>query len=200
MGLVKDLYYRRKFSMREVAERFGVSPDAVVYFMRRHNLPRRSFSEINRDRFEKKKPSFETRKGLNAIERELKVAGTMLYWGEGYKSERASFVDFANSDPSMVKVFVNFLRKIYKLNESKFRVLLYCYADQNVPNLIRFWSELTGIPKKQFTKPYVRKDFRGDKRKMPYGLVHIRYIDKKLLLDIKRLIVDYCDKFTRIQS
>jgi len=42
-----------------------------------------------------------------------------------------------------------------------------------------------GIPKNQFSKPYVRKDFKIEKvNKMPRGLVHIRYYDVKLLRQI----------------
>jgi len=51
------------------------------------------------------------------------------------------------------------------------------------------------VPVQQFTKPYVRKDYKIEKiDKMPYGLVHIRYADKKLYLQIEkwynRLAVD----------
>jgi len=44
----------------------------------------------------------------------------------------------------------------------------------------------------QFTKPYVRKgNLNLSNRKLPYGLVHIRYNDKKLLLAIKSWIENY---------
>ena len=65
----------------------------------------------------------------------------------------------------MINVFVKFLREIYRVDEKRFRILLYCYSDQNVLELVDFWSKLTKIPKKQFTKPYIRKDFRKDGRK-----------------------------------
>ncbi len=98
----------------------------------------------------------------------------------------------------MVAVFLNFLRSVYELNERKFRVLLYCYADQNVGELAAFWSRLTHISTKQFIKPYVRKDFRKDGRKMEHGLVHIRYIDKKLLLSLKDLLEYYKNRFAQV--
>jgi len=103
----------------------------------------------------------------------------------------ADRIDFTNSDPDMIVIFLRFMRTIFTLNESKFRILLYCYSDQDINELITFWSLLTDIPKTQFTKPYVRTDFRINGRKMTYGLVHIRYYDKKLLLELKKMIDFY---------
>ncbi len=193
---VKRLYYKNGLGMREISEIFDVSIDAVVYFMRRNGLVRRSFAEINKIRFKKKKPSFEKKVNLNSDEKELQAIGAMLYWGEGYKSDKGTGIDFANSDPEMISIFLKFLRNIYKLNENRLRILLYCYADQNVKELIYFWSKLTKIPIKQFTKPYVRKDFRKDGiRKMKHGLIHVRYSDKKLLISVKDLISFYKKKY-----
>jgi len=194
---VKTLYYKDMLSMKEIADIFGVSIDAVVYFMRRHGLKRRSFSEINKLRFDKKEPSFNEKSINSTYKKELKAIGSMLYWGEGYKSEKSSFVDFSNSDPEMIKMFLKYLRGVYHLDEKKFRVLLYCYANQDISNLIKYWSKLTKIPVNQFTKPYIRKDYNINGRKMKYGLVHIRYIDKKLLLNIKDSINLYKRKFLR---
>ena len=91
-------------------------------------------------------------------------------------------MDFANSDSSMIFIFLKFLREVCGVNEDKLRIYLYCYSNQNIDKIRRYWSRLLKVPIKQFSKPYVRKDFRLDKAgKMPYGLVHIRYYDKKLL-------------------
>ncbi len=47
----------------------------------------------------------------------------------------------------------------------------------------------------QFSQPYIRKDFKKDGRKMKYGLVHIRYSDKKLLLEIENMVDYYIYKY-----
>ena len=121
------------------------------------------------------------------------MIGAMLYWGEGYKGSHespAGLVDFANSDPEMIQMFLKFLRAVFYLDESKFRVYLYCHSNQNLKDIMDFWSNLTSIPITQFSKPYIKKDF-GSKRVMSHGLVHIRYYDKKLLLEIKKMIDSY---------
>ena len=178
--------------MKRVAEALGVSIDALVYFMRKYDLKRRTTSENEKIKFSKKSATFKIKANLSEKERKLKNVAISLYWGEGYKSEKAHGVDFANSDPDMIKVFLNFLRKICGIDESKLRVYLYCYSNQKPKKLINFWSRLTEIPHSKFSKPYVRNDFCLEKSgKMKNGLIHIRYYDKKLLIQLLEWIESY---------
>lgn len=188
VNLVKNLYYNERFTMRKIAQRLGVNIDAVVYCMRKNNIKRRSLAEANAIAFQNKKLSFKEQVKLSFHKKKLKLSGLILYWSEGYKTTKSSGVDFANSDPDMIFVFVKFLRKIYKVDEKRLRILLYCYENQNVKSLIEFWSNLTSINKKQFSRPYIRKNFKESGRKMKYGMVHIRYADKKLFLCIMEAI------------
>ncbi len=192
LAKVKSLYYEDLMSMKKVAESLCVSLDAVVYFMRRHNLKRRTKHEDGILRFKNKPLSFSLKENLSVSEETLKTIGTVLYWGEGYKTEKSGGIDLANSDLSMILTFLLFLRGICGIDESRLRVLLYCHPNQDQEKLINFWSEKMKIPKEQFTKPYVRKDSKYDSiRTMPYGLVHIRYADKKLLAVIKEWIEEH---------
>ncbi len=185
--------------MKAIGKELGFSLDSVTYFMRKNNLKRRTFAQEQKLRFDNKKPTFTLRRG-DRYTKELRAIGAMLYWGEGYKGNDvvpAKSVDFANSDPDMIRLFLLFLRNNFDLTEKKFRVLLYCYSDQDVQSLIRFWSRETNIPIESFTKPYVRNDFKVNSRKMTYGLIHIRYYDKKLLLEIKKMIDSYKSKYIK---
>lgn len=196
LNLVKQLYYKNNHSMREIGEKLGVSIDAVVYFMRRHDLKRRTLKEDSVVRFENKPLSYSLKEKLTVEQERLKMVGVALYWGEGYKTEKSSGIDLANSDVAMVLVFLRFLREICVVDEKRLRVLLYCYSNQDTEKLVKFWSKATRIPVKQFTKPYVRKDFNNAMLdKMPYGMVHIRYSDKKLLKVIKEWIEDVKIKY-----
>ena len=191
MNIIKSLYYKDKLSVKDVAKKLDVSIDAIVYFMRKNGLVRRKSYETNSIKFEKAVPSFRLRKINTEYLKTLKTVGTMLYWGEGYKAGK-SLVDFANSDKDMIVLFLKFLREICGVDEGRLRVYSYFYANQDIGKNIKFWSDVTKITKKQFTKPYIRKDFRKDKiNKMPHGLIHIRYSDKKLLNLIKIWIEEY---------
>ena len=139
---------------------------------------------------------------LKAKEEKLKIAGIMLYWAEGAKAQKVLgtnrkryVIDLANSDSEMIKLFLKFLREICGVDEARLRVLLYCYVNQDVDFLKKHWHKVTGISLKQFSKPYVREDFLPEKEgKMEYGLVHIRYSDKKLFLQTQNWIKEYLNK------
>lgn len=194
--LVKKLYYKDKLSTIEIAKKLRLSPWVVLAFMRRNELKRRTFKEANEINFNKKSLSFSIRKNLSARERELKIAGILIYWAEGAKpNHKACTVDFANSNPQMISLFLRFLRKICKIDESRLRVQLYCYADQDIEKIKKYWYSVTKIPISRFIKPYIRSDFLPEKSgKMKYGLAHIRYADKKLLFQIGDWIDEYCLK------
>ena len=199
MGVINEKNYNKikslyvgGYSAKEIADQYKISIDAVFYFLRKHNIPRRSPSECNFVKFKKKKPSFKLKSKLNEKNKILKTAGIMLYWGEGSQWQGEKIVDFANSNPDMIIIFLKFLRKICGINENKLRAYLYCYDDQSPKEILRYWSKITKISKKQFTRPYVRKDYKKSKvGKMKNGLIHIRYYDKKLLDLIRVWIKNY---------
>jgi len=192
---IKKLYYDREFSAREISEKLGVSMSVVYKFMIRHKLKRRNSHESNLVYFEKTPISYKIKKNLSGKEKILKIAGIMIYWAEGAKSnykKRSWMIDLANSDPEMVKVFLKFLRIICGINEKKIRAYIYAYSNQNIKKLLRYWNIITKIPLNQFNRPYIKNDFLQNKKdKMKYGLIHIRYNDKRLLLQIEDWIKKY---------
>ncbi len=176
--------YESGFPMTRIAKHYNVTLDTVTYAMRKGKIPRRNMKEVQALRFKQKIPSFTINKPKTQAEKNIITTGVALYWAEGYKTNRAKGIDFANSDPSMILVFMKFLRTCYELDESRLRASLYAYSDQNINELTDYWSNVTAIQKSQFIKPYIRTDFKIYGRKMKYGLVHVRYNDKKLLFDI----------------
>lgn len=195
---VKKLYYRQKLSAAEVGQRLDKTVWQIIKFMKKNNLPRRHQAETRSFQFDRQKPSYLKRDHLNSTERKLNIIGLMLYWGEGVKATK-HIVDFVNSNQKMALIFLNMLRKIYQIKESKLRILLYCYANQDTNKLIHYWSELLQIPRKQFIKPYVRQDYDPLKtNKMPHGLVHIRYCDKKLFSQIMQEIDIIADRHSQV--
>jgi len=157
-------------------------------------MPLRNQAETHRIAYAAAPPSFNVRSALTKRGKNLKIAGLMLYLGEGAKSGNTA--DLANSNPLVISLFIKMLRQVYGIDEKRLRVYLYCYANQNLEDLIEYWSKVVKIDKSQFTKPYVRRDFLIDKQdKMPYGLIHVRYSDKKLLA---KLIEDINEVFGEI--
>ena len=102
---ILDLYNQGQ-SVREISEKFDVSLDAMFYFFRKYNIVRRNASDRNKAFFERKQLSFCIKEKLSLEEEKLKVAGIMLYWGEGSQWSGEKIVDFANSKPEMIKIFL----------------------------------------------------------------------------------------------
>ena len=196
---IKEKYYTEQLSMGEIAKQLDVSIDAVLYFMRRHNLKRRTYIENAAVKFSRKDLSYSLVSTMTPEQEILKQAAVVIYWCEGGKANSLNGIDLANSDSKMVLIFLRFLREVCRVDESRLRIYLYCYSNQSPDELIGYWSLVTQIPKEQFSKPYVRHDFNpGKTGKMSKGMVHIRYSDKKLWLQMLRWIEEYKEKLAPI--
>ncbi len=188
---VNTLYWEEKNTIEEIANKLNISYWALYNFMKRYNISRRDSSEANYN-FNRLKPQFEIRANLSIADEKLKIAGIMLYWAEG--TLRGNTVDFVNSNPYMVRIFLRFLRQICGVDQKRLRLYLYAYSYQDMNKTKKYWHKVTRIPLNQFTKPYIRKgNLNISNRKLPYGLIHIRYNDKKLLKLIEGWIKDYKD-------
>jgi len=187
--------YLSGLPMREVAAHLNTSIDAIAYVLRKTEVPRRSFAEAQRLVFETKTPSFHLRGSLSKKEKEVELTGAMLYWAEGYKRDTASGIDFANSDPEMINMFLQFLRARYVLNTNRLHCSVYCYKNQDLESLIKTWSRILGLSRRSFKNHYIKQNFKTDSRQLPYGVLHVRYNDKKLLQDVLNLIESYKRKY-----
>jgi transposase len=171
-------FYNSGLSVRQVSEKMKLSHSSINHAMRRYHLKRRTAAQTQQIQFYRSPLSFKPKNRLTAREKLLKTAGLMLYWAEGAKKNKA--VDFVNSNPDMIKLFTKFIRQIYEVNELRLRCQIYCYPSHDIQKLTGYWSKVTKIPTKQFTKPYIRNDGGDIRDKMKYGLVHVRYSDKRL--------------------
>ncbi|MBP6860637.1 MAG: hypothetical protein KBC38_03705 [Candidatus Pacebacteria bacterium] len=183
--------YESGLSAQQTADQLGTSLDAVFYALRKLKVPRRSIHESNRIRFERSPLSYSLKAELTDKEERLKIAAVMLYWAEGYKI--GATIDFANSDPEMAALFMQFLVRICGVNRARVRCHLYCYEGQDVDSLTAFWSKLLDVPQSQFIKPYINRKLQPGPRgpRMIHGLIHICYCDKRLLTQILNWIAEY---------
>lgn len=122
-----------------------------------------------------------------------KIILAVLYLGEGSKGARRAFV-FGNSDPKVIELYLSLLRKCYIIDESKFRCTLQCRADQNIPQLEKFWSKITGVPLSQFYKARIDPRTIGKKsRKSGYkGVCRIDYFSAEIYTEIEKIIEVVC--------
>lgn len=118
-----------------------------------------------------------------------KIILATLYWCEGAKYPSRSNLQFGNSDPGMIKIFLLLLRSCYILDESKFRMSVQCRADQNQKELTKYWGEITEIDISQhYTTKVDKRSIGKPTLKTSYkGVCVIHYFDTDLQCELQFL-------------
>lgn len=92
-------------------------------------------------------------------DRELFLVGVGLYWSEGAKAKShrpQERVDFINSDPHMIKVYLAWLR-LLGVSADRLRFHVAIHESANVPDAERFWADLVGAAPSAFGKTTLKK-------------------------------------------
>lgn len=101
-----------------------------------------------------------------------KLLGAALYWAEGSKTNGFKIT---NSDPDLILFMVKWLKQVFNIPPEKLKVWLNIYPQQNESEIKQFWSQLTGIPLKNFGKSFVKPPNKGYKRNnLYYGTIEVR--------------------------
>ncbi|MEU2474072.1 hypothetical protein ABZ601_23635 [Streptomyces sp. NPDC012842] len=92
-------------------------------------------------------------------DRELFIAGVTLYWAEGMKdkpySRRESLL-FINSDPNVIKVYLNWLA-LLGVTRERLHLRVSIHESADVTQAEDFWSDLTKVPRVDFMKATLKK-------------------------------------------
>ncbi|MBI4035112.1 MAG: hypothetical protein HY381_01805 [Candidatus Chisholmbacteria bacterium] len=118
----------------------------------------------------------------------LFIVGLSLYWGEGEKTNTGR-VAVINSDPSLLKIIINFYRQSLKVPEEKLRAALFIYSDHNEKKMLNFWSEKLSLPEDQFIKTQVlpsRKSLTS--RSLKYGVCSAYFSSTEMSVKIQEWI------------
>ncbi len=112
-----------------------------------------------------------------------------LYACEGSKYPSARMLGFGNSDPQIIRFFLNLLRACFAIDEKKFRCEILYRCDQDWNILKRYWSRVTDIPSHQFYrgkpdertrgKPTLREDYRG--------VCYVKYLNTTLQFTLQSI-------------
>ncbi len=168
-----DLRKRGK-SIADIATTLGVSKSTVSYWCRDIPLSKKAIETLaqksknagtkgllvasenkRRDRGIRTALAYTAGKSdiAQLSDRDILCVGLGLYWGEGYKKGNDEF-GFTNSDPLIILFFIQWVHKIYRVDTSDLilRVSINMQHAYRVSTVEKYWSLLTGIPLKQFTK------------------------------------------------
>ena len=112
-------------------------------------------------------------------QRDLFVIGTALYWAEGTKQKPhniAQRVVFTNSDPAMLRLFLQWLRDICHVPNDLLTFELYIHTSGDNEAAKRFWSATLRVPSERFRirlKRHQRSSSRRNVGERYVGLVRI---------------------------
>ncbi|OHA23622.1 MAG: hypothetical protein A3G52_02625 [Candidatus Taylorbacteria bacterium RIFCSPLOWO2_12_FULL_43_20] len=117
---------------------------------------------------------------------QLKLIGVILYLGEGAKTPRG-MARLSNSDPLIIKIMMRFFREICDVPEHKFRGHIHTFAHVDINKTEMYWSKITGIPRGQFFKTYIKPSSASLQKRntLPFGTFDVCICDTKLFLTIK---------------
>ncbi len=190
----------RGLSYSEILNKVPIAKSTLSLWLRTVNLSKRQRQKITAKRIAAAKRGGEIRrqkrialtrqinqsaaKEVGKInDRELWLLGTALYWAEGSKEKErrpGTGVQFTNSDPRMVNLFLKWLKKICGLNDRDiyFDIFIHENHRDRLDSVIKYWSKATKFPKKYFPHIYFKKNRVNTKRTNVgdnyYGTVKIR--------------------------
>ncbi|MFE6360933.1 hypothetical protein ACFVP3_13115 [Streptomyces sp. NPDC057806] len=92
-------------------------------------------------------------------DREVFLAGTVLYWAEGAKDQpysRRERLQFINSDPDVICLFLRWL-DVLGVERDRLRFRVSIHESANVADAEEFWAALAGVEPSAFQKPTLKK-------------------------------------------
>ena len=153
----------KAWTLREIADELGVAKGSVSVWVRDveftpkprnrghsghqpHPLHLKKLAEIEQCRAEAEAEFGE----LSAEQLDAFALG--LYAGEGAKTPGA--VSMANTNPLLLRLFIDWLRRNFDIDEDRLRARLYLHEGLDIEEATAYWSAATSIPEHQFQRPY----------------------------------------------
>lgn len=140
-------------SVRQIAKQLKIAKSSASVWVRDVSITneqhavlkegqRKAIAEARSERFYKRRLDYQEigRKKINCGD-SLYIAGCMLYWAEG--SKKRNSIIFTNTDVSMLKLFMRFLREKLDVLDEDITLDLQYYEDAGVSleDIKQFWMK-----------------------------------------------------------
>lgn len=195
-SILKNLYLQKGKSQQDIAKLLGYSLHKVSYWVSKHHIKTRSISEAVYLKNNPDGDPFNYIQPRTAEDKELFGLGLGLYWGEGTKANKTS-VRLGNTDPSLIKAFMMFLIRIFKVEKADFRFNLQIFSDIDINKAVSFWAKELGVSRSQFTKTTmtVSGSIGTYRHKSSNGVLTLNYHNKKLRDLLNQILNEQIEKF-----
>ncbi len=117
---------------------------------------------------------------------DIQTIGAVLYWCEGSKREKDCRVEFVNSDPRIISVFMRYLRT-KDINEARIRARMTIHIQDDEMECKDYWKKVTSLNDDSFISTVVKSP-SFTRNPLPHGTVAIRYNSLSLLRHINEEI------------
>ena len=91
----------------------------------------------------------------------LFVAGTVLYWGEGAKTNRV--LALSNSDPAALRLFIRWTRRFHD-DRAEFVLSLHLHHGNDEQRARHWWAENLQLDEPDFTKTFTKPPGTGHRK------------------------------------
>lgn len=125
----------------------------------------------------------------------LHTAGCMLYWAEG--SKKRNCVELTNSDPFMLKLFILFLKEVYKVKRTSIKIHVQVHLNNGLTKreIEIYWLKELNLPESSLRKTMLNKYSNISKRKkvgkLPYGTCNVIVSSTEIAQKILGAIQEY---------
>lgn len=128
---------------------------------------------------------------LALSKKELLIIGAALYWAEGTKnisSKNYPTARFSNSDPTMVRVFMRYLREILRISDNRIKPGIIVHPNTDPEKARSFWARVTHLSADSFWIS-VAVSRASKKRRpvhsLPYGTIQLRVNSRQVFFRIR---------------
>jgi transcriptional regulator with XRE-family HTH domain len=190
--LARELREEEGLSIKAIAGRLGVSPSSVSLWVRDIQLTpaqeqamftsayrrqaaarERTVAKRRRERLAYQQEGRELARRGDAAH----AAGCMLYWAEGDKARNSARL--SNSDPCLLRFFVEFLRRYFDVMDDDIRVTCHLFADHvdKRREIEGFWLGTLGLTEQSLRKSFINMYSASSKKKrvnmLPFGTCRV---------------------------
>jgi hypothetical protein len=112
----------------------------------------------------------------------INEAGPLLYWCEGSKRARDRRVEFVNSDPRIISIFMKYIRA-KGIDEKRLRLRMEIHTQDHEIICRQYWKRVVNAKDSNFIAPSVRTT-SAFRKTLPYGTITVRYNSVALFQEI----------------
>ena len=194
--VLSRLYTIEKKSVSEIAAIFKCSENGVNYWIAKHGISKRSIAEAIYVKRNPKGDPFKDPGNIGMGEEFIYGLGLGLFWGEGYKKSKNA-VRLGNTDPQLIRIFILFLDRIFKIKKSKLRFGIQIFQDLDKKIVKDYWVRALHIkPEQVHPSIVVSESLRKGtyKLKNKYGVLTVYFNNTKL----KKMLDEHIEKIKKI--